>query len=177
MERLVTRVITPEEEGRTVKALLREMGISRRQMTRLKARPGGILLDGCPVTVRRTVRAGNLLQLRLEGGEEGAVAPSPGPVDVVYEDDDILVVSKPAGLIVHPTHHHEADTLAGRLAARYAGRGFTFRCVTRLDKDTSGLTLVARHAVVASALTRMRSAGASRTSSSSGVTSSGGSCF
>ncbi|MGN0847766.1 MAG: RluA family pseudouridine synthase, partial [Kiritimatiellia bacterium] len=97
--------------------------------------------------VTHVVRAGDEVSILIE--QEGAVSPgvvpTPGDVDVVYEDDYILVLNKPANMPVHPSAGHFDDSLANRCAARFGG---VFRPVNRLDAGTSGLMVVARDAHV-----------------------------
>jgi 23S rRNA pseudouridine1911/1915/1917 synthase len=72
-------------------------------------------------------------------------------LDIVYEDEDIIVINKPAGLPIHPSLNHYEDSLANGLAYYYESQGkpFIFRCANRLDKNTSGLTVIAKHLVSA----------------------------
>jgi 23S rRNA pseudouridine1911/1915/1917 synthase len=77
-----------------------------------------------------------------------AVIPAKGPLDIVYEDVDILVIDKPAGLVMHPGPGHYDDTLANRVRAHLEERGVRagFHAVFRLDRDTSGLVVIATNA-------------------------------
>jgi 23S rRNA pseudouridine1911/1915/1917 synthase len=131
--------------------LLGVANISRRLLTRLKNTPNGILLNGQAVTVRALLHTGDVLQLAWEDSSvtpRGNIVPSDVLPDIVYEDDDILVCNKPGGMPTHPSHGHFDDTLANAVA-RYdlntKGHIGVFRPVNRLDRDTSGIVLIARH--------------------------------
>lgn len=136
---------------------LRELGLSHRCLSLLKKREDGILLNGVRVTVRAVLHRGDSLVLHPEDRAE-TVNPHLSPVDlplsVLYEDGDICLCQKPSGMPTHPSYLHRRDTLANALAFRYAGEPFVFRVITRLDRETDGLVLVARHAPAAAALSR-----------------------
>ncbi len=132
-------------------------GVSRADAAAL-IRDGRVLVDSEPVTVGRTLlREGTTVTVRLPAGNTGAVAAEPGVrFDVVYADDQVAVVDKPAGLVVHPGAGHDTGTLVGGLLDRFpelarlveAGVCAADRpgIVHRLDKGTSGLLAVARTA-------------------------------
>ena len=110
---------------------------------------GAVLVGGRPVAKSRRLGAGEEIVVTGEPPEEPPLAPEPVDFDVVHEDADVVVLSKPAGLVVHPGPGHAAGTLAGGLLARFpdiAGVGDPQRpgIVHRLDRDTSGLLVVAR---------------------------------
>ncbi len=155
MPREITCLVPAQEDGRTVLSLLREeLRFSSTQIRRMKL-TGGILLDGVPVYVTQRVRAGQMLVCRLP--EEAAsphIQPVPGPVDIRYEDQDLLVLEKPAGIPVHPSQGHFTDSLANFLAYEMERRGqpFVFRAVNRLDRNTSGLLVAAKSGHVHSLL-------------------------
>ena len=145
----LTLVVPPEGEGRTVDALLRKaLLLAGSQVRRAKTLPDGILLDGVPVFVNVRARAGQTLSVRLDGGAAPSdILPVEGPVDVVYEDGHILVINKAAGVAVHPGPGHYDDTLGNFLAWKYRDEpNYVYRPAHRLDKGTSGLLVVARHA-------------------------------
>lgn len=145
--------VPPEREGAEVLTLLRQYGLSSGMIRRLK-RTGGLLLDGQEVTVRGRVSAGQRLTLRLPETPSRAVEPVPMDLKIVYENDRLLVVDKPAGMPVHPSAGHHGDSLANGVAAYMHDPAFTFRPITRLDRYTSGLTLIAKDAPAAAVLCR-----------------------
>ena len=120
-----------------------------------------------PVTVNTRVQAGDLVRILFadsaeEGGEK--VPPAKGALSILYEDEDVVVLNKPAGLVSHPTHGHHKDTLANYLAGYYESKGLTgkLRVVGRLDKDTSGVILFAKNAPAAARLFRQKETGICR---------------
>ena len=141
--------IHPSQEGKDINTLLRkELGLSGSGVRRAKQMPDGILLDGCPVFTNARVRAGQTLSVAV--GDlmgSGQIAPVPGPLDILYEDEDLLVVNKGGQTPVHPSQGHHGDTLANFLMAYYESIGLVaaFHPVNRLDRGTSGLMAVAKH--------------------------------
>lgn len=150
-------IIKAEENGKTVKEILRSgAGLSSAHIKHLKFLDDGIVLNGEKVTVRKTVKEGDLLTLAVEDREDGErLTPTDIPLDIIYEDDRLVIPSKPPFMPTHPSHLHHGDTLADALAFRYksAGAPFVFRPVNRLDRNTSGLTLIARDRISAARLT------------------------
>jgi 23S rRNA pseudouridine1911/1915/1917 synthase len=142
--------IGPDLAGLEVNTLLRRhLGLSGTVLRRVKWLPDGITVDGVKVTVRYRVSADQVLSVRLsdpEGTEQPV--PADGPLDIVYEDDDLVVVSKAPGVLVHPSHGHYDDTVGNFLMGRWqaADSAAGFHPVHRLDKGTSGLLVVAKHA-------------------------------
>ena len=151
-ERQVRRVcltVPPERAGQKVDTLLRkELGLSGTVIRRIKWLPDGILLDGTRVFTSCRVEPGQVLSVRLSDPEvRSGVVPAPGPLDIVYEDGDLLVVNKAPGVLVHPGPGHYSDTLCNYIAWYYkkAGISADVHPVQRLDKGTSGLLVVAKH--------------------------------
>lgn len=141
------------EEGLLLRTYLRRLHLSSRLISHLKAVERGIEVNGESCTVRRVLHSGDTVRLRYEDAEQGASAtPSPLPVEVLYEDRDAVAVNKPPQMPTHPSHGHHDDTLANALAYRYSGTPFVFRPINRLDRNTSGIVLVARNARAASIL-------------------------
>ena len=148
--RRLTLTVPPEKDGQSVDTLLRRtLSLSGTLVKRAKREPEGILLDGEPVFVTARARTGQVLSVLVgDTTVESAVVPRPGPLDIVYEDEDLLIVNKAPGVAVHPSPDHYDDTLGNFLAAYYLKTGQTvqFRPVNRLDRGTSGLMCVAKHA-------------------------------
>lgn len=142
-------VIDGESDGARVDKVIRgRLGLSGAVTRRIKWLPDGILLDGQRVTTRQTVRAGQTLSVRLSDPERrSGIRPMPGPLDIVYEDCDLVVVNKAAGVAVHPCAGNWENTVGNFLLHRYDTLGITddFHPVHRLDKGTSGLLVIARH--------------------------------
>ena len=141
-------VVGAEDEGARLDVLLAgrpEVG-SRSAAQRLIA-AGGVTVDGVPRTKRHRVAAGQRIEVDLEATEAAEDAEVPdAPHEIVHEDEHLLVVDKPGGVVVHPAPGHPAGTLAQALAGRAAGGPVPSRAgiVHRLDRDTSGLLVVAR---------------------------------
>ncbi|MDD6798952.1 MAG: RluA family pseudouridine synthase [Firmicutes bacterium] len=149
----------PEEyEGKTVLFFLKQhLSLSRGIIISLKNKPDGILQNGKHVTVRALLSCGDELALMLEDTEDDineAVEPVCLPVEILYEDEDIIAVNKPGGMATHPSHNHHGDTLANALAYYFAGRPFVFRAAGRLDRDTSGVVLVSKSRRAANILSK-----------------------
>jgi 23S rRNA pseudouridine1911/1915/1917 synthase len=123
--------------------------LSRSILQRL-IKQGHILVNDCTAKPSQKVSVGDRIYVALPPPEKISLAAEPIPVDVVYEDDDLLVICKPSGLVVHPSPGHTAHTLVNALLARcpdLAGFGDTMRpgIVHRLDRDTSGLMIIAKN--------------------------------
>jgi 23S rRNA pseudouridine1911/1915/1917 synthase len=123
-------------------------GLSRSRIQRLITE-GRVLADGQPVKANTVVPAGTVLVIDVPPVEAAGIEPEAIPLDVVYEDADVLVVDKPTGLVVHPSPGHWSGTLVNALLARdtvFGGIAGIERpgIVHRLDRDTSGLLMVAK---------------------------------
>ena len=144
--------------GKCVRHVLQvELKLSTKMIKSLKYRPLGITVNGSPVTVRYVLKLGECLSLAVEDSESSpALAPVELPLDILYEDDDIVVPTKPADMPTHPSHDHYTDTVANALAFRYKKEGipFVFRPINRLDRNTSGLLLISRNKRAAGKLTQ-----------------------
>lgn len=142
--------------GRTVlEVVKRELGISTKLLKHLKFREDGILVNGNRVTVRHVLSRGECLSLAIEDEASGEkLIPVDLPLAIAYEDRDVVVPSKSADMPTHPSFGHYEDTVANALAYRYAEEGipFVFRPVNRLDRNTSGLLLIARNRRAAGSL-------------------------
>jgi 23S rRNA pseudouridine1911/1915/1917 synthase len=139
--------------GRVDRFVADATGLSRSHIQKLIGE-GRLTADGVPLRANAIVAPGTELRLDIPEPTVLDLAPAPDiPLDIVYEDDDLLIVDKPAGLVVHPSPgHHDGDTLVNALLARaggaeYGGIAGVARpgIVHRLDRDTSGLLMVAKH--------------------------------
>ena len=149
MSRRLELPIGPELAGIKVDTLLkRRLGLSGTVVRRIKWLPDGILLDGRRVNTRYIPKTGEVLSVRLSDPERrSGIVPAPGPLDVVYEDQDLLVLNKAPGVSVHPGPGHYSDTIGNYLLSYYDSKGEEgdFHPVHRLDRGTSGLLVVAKH--------------------------------
>lgn len=140
--------VTVEEAGSTVQDVLtKSMGVSRRMIQRL-TRSKGVQVNRRPAWLNAKVRAGDVVTARVAGEEEAGLEPVPMPLDVAFEDADVLVLNKPPFVLVHPTTPEQRETLAHGVAWHLARQGVRARVrpVHRIDRDTSGLVLFARSA-------------------------------
>lgn len=141
--------ITQDKAGTRVDTLLRKhLHLSGTVIRRMKWLEDGILVDGERVNTRFVPRAGQVLSVRLTDPERtSGVVSAPGELDIVYEDEDIIVLNKAAGVPVHPGPGHYNDTLGNFLVHYYdaTGQQADFHPVHRLDRGTSGLLVVAKH--------------------------------
>lgn len=163
MERIITLQVQAEELPVTVGEFLRKrVNLSSRQISRLKFQKRGIFVNGMAARVNQILQSADEITICLEEPETGSqhLIATPGHVDIRYEDEDLLVVNKSAGVPVHPSHGHYGDTLANHLVDYYRRRGkeLLVRPVGRLDKDTSGLVLFAKNQVAAARLSANKKA-------------------
>lgn len=151
--RKISYNIEKDFDQKKVKVFLKAQGVSTRLMQTLKQIPDGMLLNGRHIRTIDILREGDNLTLNIPS-DEMRIEPIEMPLDIAYEDEDIIVINKPNGLAMHPTHNHQGDTLANALAAylQSNGRSCVFRAVGRLDKCTSGLVVCALNPLSASKL-------------------------
>lgn len=142
---VLRRIITEADAGRKIKFFVRgSMGVSYGQFSALKLR-GGLRVNGETVHANHILVSGDVVEVVLDEQSSTEVAPAEGPVNVAYEDEDIMIIDKPAPLACQASARNAAPALENRLAAKY-GPGFVFRPLNRLDKGTSGLLCAAKHA-------------------------------
>ncbi|MBO8140815.1 MAG: RluA family pseudouridine synthase [Firmicutes bacterium] len=139
--------VEPNDDGRALARILRQRWhLSRTLLRRLK-RDGAVHLNGRPVPLREPVRSGDRVAVFLPEGLASRVRAEPVPLSVVYEDAHVLVLDKPAGLLTHPARAEVSGTLANGVAQYLVSRGDPpfVAPVNRLDRNTSGLVVFARH--------------------------------
>lgn len=155
MDRIFEFTVCPEELPCTVGEYLQARNFSRQIMIHLKKTPMGILVNDQWAYVRTPLREGDRIRVLLTEAESSEnILPVPMPLDILYEDPDILVVNKPADTPVHPSLRNYENTLANGVAWYYRQKGesFVFRCINRLDRDTTGLLVLGKNAYSASVL-------------------------
>ena len=156
MKRTLSYTITNKNKADTIGAFLRDAGYSRRILIELKQNPEQICLNGTPSWLNTPI--GDTLTLFLPDEPVSSdIPPVNLPIDIVYEDEDLIILNKATGMPVHPSQGHHENTLANALAYRFASRGehFVFRAVNRLDRDTTGLLLIAKHKISGAFLSAM----------------------
>ena len=147
-------IINEAYDGQKVIAYLRgEAKLSARLVNSLKRIEKGITLNGEHIRTVDILHNGDILAVNIPE-DNNEIEPVEYPLDVVYEDNDIIVINKPAGLAMHPTHNHQGDTLANAVTAYLVSKGANtaFRAVGRLDKSTSGLVVCALNKYAAASL-------------------------
>lgn len=143
----LTFLITPEQDGRRLSRLLRtDCRCSARLVKQLKYLPDGILLDGARAFLDQRVSSGQRLILTLPPDPPSDIVPRAAPLDILFEDEHLLVINKPAYVPVHPGPGHHTDSLGNFVTWHYLQQGVhhTYRPVNRLDRSTSGLLCVAK---------------------------------
>lgn len=158
MNRTIEYTVPESQNGLRVEQFLRRKGYSRQNLTEIKRMPQSILVNGIHYYMRQTLAAGDHLQVCIcETESSEKIPPVKLPLNIVYEDEDILVINKPAGMPIHPSMKNYYNSLANALAWYYQDQGkpFIFRCSNRLDRDTSGLTVISKHLVSASIMADM----------------------
>jgi len=147
----LTYIVPEHEDGMELRTILqRRLMISRKLLSRLKLTEEGITVNGIRRYISHRVQAGDKVQVRMEEEASDDILPQDIPVDVLFEDEHLLIVNKPAGLIVHPTTGHWANTLANGIVFMWLQRGLRirFRPIHRLDRETSGVLAVAKNPYV-----------------------------
>lgn len=156
MARRLEFTAPPAYDGRKVIHFLRgEAGCSYTLVRSLKTKEDGILLNGARARTIDRLRAGDRLAITLRDGMGGAEPDGTPSVPLLYEDDDIAVYAKPAGMACHPVRGMQSGTLANVFArdCRERGQEAVCRLMGRLDRDTSGAVVIAKNAFAAAALT------------------------
>ena len=157
MERTLEYIITDEFHNKTIEYFLKQQDFPHQAVVQLKKTHEGILLNGTWSYITQRLSAGDQLLLHLvEDVAETSIQPLYVHIPILYEDEDLLIVNKPANMPIHPSMNHHEGTLANGLLYYFQEKGqtFTFRCINRLDRDTSGLTIVAKHILSAGILSR-----------------------
>ncbi len=155
MNRTLTYTIPAEFNNSTADGFLKSIGFSRQNIVNLKKMPQNLLINGIFSHMNSVLHTGDVLSVNISENEVSEKIPPVNlPLNIIYEDEDIIVVNKPAGMPTHPSLNNYENSLANALAYYYQTKNlaFVFRCTNRLDKDTSGLTVVAKHMVASSIL-------------------------
>ncbi|GFI49734.1 ribosomal large subunit pseudouridine synthase D [Lachnospiraceae bacterium] len=158
MNRTIDYIIDKESGGLRVEQYLRRRGYSAQNLTEIKRMPESVLVNGIHYYMRQTLAFGDHLSVRIcETKCSEKIPPVNLPLDIVYEDEDLIVINKPAGMPIHPSLNNYTNSMANALAWYYKeqNKPFIFRCCNRLDRDTSGLTVTAKHLVSGNILSDM----------------------
>lgn len=168
MEHYLEYVLEEADDGKEVLFLMQKvLGLTTKKVRSVKHEERGILLDGEHVTVRAKGKTGQVLKVMLEDSQEkqNKVAATKMYLDILYEDDDLLFVDKPAGIVSHPSKGHSADSLINGVQAYFEeengkdNKRSNIHLIGRLDKETSGVLGIAKNSVTAERLIRQRQSG------------------
>lgn len=158
MNRTLSYTVTEAGQGMPISKYLKGLGYSSRSLIELKKMPESVLVNGRWEHMNLPLQTGDTLTIRIqEEASSEKIPPVELPLDIVYEDEDLMVINKPAGMPTHPSMNNYENSLGNALAWYFAkqDKPFVFRCINRLDKDTSGLTVIAKHIVSAGMLSAM----------------------
>jgi len=162
MKRILNYTITEQDAGKSVTDFLRSRGFSRHLLIVIKQASSAspdcsdkdikplVLVNHQAVRMNTLLVSGDTVQAELpEEASSEHIPPVRLPLDIIYEDEDLLVLNKPYDMPIHPSIGNYENTLANALAWYYQEKGesFIFRCINRLDRDTSGLLIVAKNAL------------------------------
>ena len=158
MSRYLTYIIKPEESGITIKDYLKKKSFSHALIANLKKYDDGIMVNGVrKYTDHHLVSDDELNVCIREKPTVSRIMATELKLSVLYEDEDLMVVDKQAGIPIHPSRLNNTETLANAVANYLTDKGIdpVFHCINRLDKDTSGLTIIAKNMYAASLLSEM----------------------
>ena len=149
-----TLTVGNDFSGRDIKFILTNHWEFSASLITLLKKGDNILLNGKKEFVNKVVTSGDVLKITLPKAASDNIVPNEIPISILFEDEDILAINKPAGMPTHPSRGHYEGTLANAVMHYYKDIPFTFRAVTRLDRDTSGVVLIAKHIVAADRLAK-----------------------
>ena len=148
--RIINFEITEKDDKKPIRTFLQEFGVSASLLTKLKHTENGITKNGVFAKTIEELLTGDTLTIKIENS--GSIArPMCIDIEIPYEDEDIIVLNKPPLMPVHESRNHIGDTLSN-FVAYHCGENMAFRAVYRLDRDTSGLVLVAKNELAAAKL-------------------------
>lgn len=167
MEHILKLIVEKQHLPATAGKILQvQAGLTKKQISRAKFRPEGILCNGVQCRVSKSVSAGDILSVCLEAPSQGSShlkLPSTelSPVRILYEDQDLLAVNKPSGIVTHPSGRHYRDTLSNQVYwyLRQKGEAVTVRSMGRLDRETSGIVIFAKNKTCAARLQSQQNTG------------------
>lgn len=141
--------------GHKISEFLKSVHFSEKILAMLRQDDNSLRLDGSIVYMNRQIDKTGLLEVCIKQDlMHNKVLPVKAPLNIVFEDEDLMVINKPANMPIHPSRQDYENTLGNAVAYYYEEKGenHLFRCINRLDKDTSGLTIIAKNRVIAAML-------------------------
>ena len=151
MDRVLEYEIPPEYDGANITTVLKQhFKISTNLIKDLKKYKEGIQVNGEHKRVVDLAAKGDILKITIRDTASENIVPTDIPLDIVYEDEDVLVINKPSNMPTHPSMGNYENSLANGVMYYYKSKGEerVFRAVNRLDKDTSGLMAVAKNSYI-----------------------------
>lgn len=148
MDNRFTVTFTAKQQGQLLREAISEFGISKRALTAIKFEGGEILVNGREQNVRYILQAGDEITITFPQEQmSDGLFPQQGPLTIVYEDEALLVLNKPAYMSTIPSREHPDGSIANYVAGYFQEQNVasTVHVVTRLDRDTSGLLCIAKH--------------------------------
>jgi 23S rRNA pseudouridine1911/1915/1917 synthase len=146
--RKLSLTINEKNEGKLIKNVLKnDFNMSTRLIDSIK-KNGSFLLNGNNEFINKELRTGDFLEIYLPSGKSENIVPTKMNIKIMYEDEDILIVDKPSGMLVHPCQADYSNTLANGVVHYFISKNIKnciFRPVNRLDRDTSGLIIIAKN--------------------------------
>ena len=158
MQRILEYPITPQDSQMNIGSFLRAHGFSHHIIVHLKKTADGISVNGLRAYTNQILQNGDLLIINInEETSSKNIEAVNLPIDIVYEDEDIMIVNKSADIPIHPSQGNHDNTLANGVAYYFAKQGipYTYRCINRLDRDTTGILILAKHMLSAAILSQM----------------------
>ena len=155
MQRIIEYFISENTDAVTILDFLKREGFSRHILSSMKNVPNTIILNGVRGFGRSVLKPGDHLMVTVPETESGKnIIRTEMDLSILYEDEDILVINKPAGMPVHPSAGNYENTLANGIAWYFAEKGedFVYRCINRLDRDTTGALILAKNPLSAAIL-------------------------
>ncbi len=157
MNTIMTYTIPLPQAGQSIGSFLSGLGYSEHLLRNLRRTEGAVLLNGAPAYTTRLMQEGQTLTICLpEESSSEKIVPTSMELDIRYEDRDIMIINKRAGVPIHPSQGNFSNTLANGIAfyQQQTGQSFPYRVINRLDRDTTGLLILAKHSLSACILSR-----------------------
>ena len=158
MDRTIKYIVQDDYAGLSIKDFLKRMHYSAQSISDQKHFEDGIMHNKQRAYVNEALKSGDELVINChEVTSSEKIPPVPMKLDILYEDEDVVIVNKPADMPVHPSLNNYENTLANGLADYYESQGqmFVFRCMNRLDRNTTGAVLVAKNPISGAMLSEM----------------------
>ncbi|WP_227521906.1 RluA family pseudouridine synthase [Bacillus solitudinis] len=155
--------IKKDNQGQLLRSFLREeQKISKKALAEIKFSDGKIMVNNLEATVRTVLKTGDIVRIQLPPEvPSGSIAPEQIDLLIEFEDEHLMVIHKPANMATIPSREHRTGTLANAVIGYYLNKGIpaTFHAVNRLDKDTSGLLVIAKHRLAHDRLSKLQQQG------------------